>query len=155
MAETGLDSQWERTHASPQYDPQRTKSLHRASGRRLGSAVNPLRLRAWDYGGVCMVPQWQEARDFARALQRQTRGYVQWVPVEHFSFRGIDCKRAGLQAWHSDASGNRSLHLARAVVSISSTLDSSQLRAMASSLTRRERGRYPPVSAPSTEIGRA
>ena len=41
------------------------------------------------------------------------------------------------QAWNSEASGKRSLILAKAVVSISSTLDSSQLRAIASSLTKR------------------
>ncbi len=40
-------------------------------------------------------------------------------------------------AWNSEASGKRSLHLARVRVRSSSTLASSQLRAMASSLTRR------------------
>src|SRR5215471_1842661 len=45
--------------------------------------------------------------------------------------------RSPSQAWNSEASGKRRLHLASVAVSSSSTLDSSQLRAIANSLTSR------------------
>jgi hypothetical protein len=50
---------------------------------------------------------------------------------------GVTLTENLLYAWNSEASGKRSLHLARERVRSSSILVSSQLRAIASSLTRR------------------